>query len=195
MADPPARSKVAPKTTKRSLAKATAGSETAPPPGAAPAATVDEPEEIRYVGELRVVKDEPLLSPLGRVNGKQVTFSSYRIWTLEDGNKVHACAKCYDFTGSRGEVRKHLVAEHDMKNGGARKGEATTATAAVTSFMALSMAEVVELVQSSGQWGEMLDAAETQLAEWKDRALTAESENRRFRSTFDRLGFVPKETD
>lgn len=164
-----------------------------PAPAAVNAQPAEEAEEPRYVGELKVVKDEPLLSPLGKVNGKQVTFHSYRVWTLEDKTQVHVCARCYDFTGTRGEVRRHLVAEHGMNSGGARKQE--PATNAVTGFMSMSLAEVVELVQSAGQWGEMLDTAETQVAEWKDRALTAELENRRFRSMLDKLGFAPKETD
>lgn len=190
MADPPARTKTTAKTARRQPAKAIPA-QSAPPAGVTPDDADDEP---RYVGDQRVVKDEPLLSPLGKVNGKQVTFHSYRVWTLEDGTRVHACARCYDYTGSRGDVRKHLVAEHGMKNGG-NTGKQDTNTAAVTNFMSLSMAEVVELVQSSGQWGEMLDAAETAAADWKERALTAEAENKRFRNTFDRLGFVPKEND
>lgn len=179
MAEAPARKSAAPKQSRRSAAKATAVD------------AVDDAEETRYVDDLRVVKDEPLLSPLGKVNGKQVTFSSYRVWTLEDGTKTHACAKCYEFTGSRGDVRKHLIAEHGMSGGGARKSDPTAT--AVSDFMRMPMAEVIELVRSAGQWGEMLDTAETQLAEYKQRALAAEAENRKFRAAFARLGLVSKE--
>lgn len=69
--------------------------------------------ELGTVGGLAVVRDEALLSGLRRP-------MKYRQLTLQDGSTVIGCGECpkpTDFTGSRGEVQRHRMAEHGMKGG------------------------------------------------------------------------------
>lgn len=164
--------------------------------GRTAAAEVEPEEPVRLVDGVEVVKDEPLQSPLSNVVGSPVFFNTYRLLTLADGTQRHACSDCPDVVGTRGEIRTHRVDMHGARPGGAKKRPDTEGNGGL-SANAASMT-LGELVRLAGH----VDAWEDAYASMEERVTTAETENalaqtelRKYRRAFERLGFVPKMED
>lgn len=161
---------------------------------------VDQPAPAeRYVDGVRVVSDEPMLSPLTQSNGWRVPFRWIRVLTLEDGTVVNGCSLC-DFVGDRGEIQRHRRREHAEHISHAKRDKTAARKAAENIDQApqlhmdavlasLTLGELFDLAAHSVHWGDLLATAEQQLEDWKTRALRAEAWQRRVITKMSQLGF------
>lgn len=112
------------------------------------------------VDGIPVVKDEVLSSGLTAHMGKLVPLKGYRVLTLATGEVVYGCNDCPDFTGTRGEVKAHRGAEHEVALGGSsRRRKDTPDPDAVTlppGADTMTVKELFELAGSIAHWENVL---------------------------------------
>lgn len=136
-----------------------------PEPEPTAGAEVDDDEQALYppnfvrveVDGVKVVKDEVLSSGLTAHMGRLVPLKGYRVLTLENGEQVYGCNDCPDFTGTRGEVKAHRGAEHEVALGGSSRrrkdpgadGEAVTLPPGADT---MTLKELLELAGHVSQW-------------------------------------------
>lgn len=123
----------------------------------------------RYINGVLVLKDEPTLSPLPspRRNGEPIFWDKIRTLTLEDGSTIYGCHVC-DYTSVKVlSVRPHLNAHRTPKSKPPPH----------------DLPEVAQIVARLGR----LPLLESQVEEWRRRALDAEGELRKIRAAFGRV--------
>lgn len=142
--------------------------------------------EREEVGGVKVVKDEVLASGLSGYHGRLIPMHGTRVLTLEDGTVTYGCREC-EFTGSRGDVKAHRGEEHGVAVGGGGRRDNAVPDGRVPnpSSEALSMTvyEVLQLAELSGDWEEVLSKLEARVAELtedvnEERRLRRVAENR-----------------
>lgn len=146
---------------------------------------------VRLVDGEKVVKDEAEQSPLTRPGQSPVVFKGRRVLTLESGRQVHGCADC-EFTGTRGEVVKHRVADHGVNQGGARRKTDSGPSENVT---AMTLGEVLHLAGQIEDWESVVTAVTAERDDWQSRAVVAERELTKIKRALERVGFVLKVED
>jgi len=150
-----------------------------PPPAADPApepepeppaaGELDDDEQALYppnfvrdqVDGVKVVKDEVLSSGLSAHMGRLVPLKGYRVLTLENGEQVYGCNDCPDFTGTRGEVKAHRGAEHEVALGGSsRRRKDPAADGEVVTLPpgsdTMTLRELLELAGHVAHWETVL---------------------------------------
>lgn len=174
-------------------AKAKAAVPAQPSAGPPPASPPEPPRLVRLVHGKRVVSDEPMASNLKPKPGHPpVPIHSIRLFTLEDGSTVNGCRDCEE-TGTVGEIRAHRIRAHGTAKPGRKP--ATVELPVHIEMTSMTIAELFELVRDAGEWGERLAALEDKAAQWRDRALAAESWKRKVTARLAQLGFKLDEDD
>lgn len=145
----------------------------------------------RIVNGLKVISDEPVASPLSKVQNRFVPFRGRRELTLEDGTKTFACADC-EFTGTPGEVTTHRVRDHGARKPGnptgGRKADATPNLA----WMGMTVGELIEVAGLVSGFESDLDSARDEAEREKALRVAAETELRKIKRALEKLGFVLK---
>lgn len=152
-------------------------------------------EQIRIVGGLRVIADEPVTTNLPRPAGSPpIQLKGYTKITLEDHTVLFACASC-EYTGQRGEVMRHRAERHGAGMGGRRKGVnyAAPAKPDYSAAMELSLGELLELAVDVNNFATIIEALTADRDDLRRRLTESETEVRKYRGAFDRLGFVPRD--
>jgi hypothetical protein len=151
-----------------------------------------QPRPVRTVDGLKVVADEPLRSNLPVRAGQQpAVLKTLRLLTLEDGSRTIGCVDC-EFTGSRGQVRKHRMDDHGAARGGSRRQQESLVD---SSIAAMTIGEVVDLARETTRWADLFATSEALVEEWKERAVQAEAWRRKVTNKLAQLGFVLKLDD
>ncbi len=141
----------------------------------------DKSPPVRVVDGLKVVSEEPVPSNLGNTPGKsQVTLRILRL-RLEDNTERYACAECDFIADTRGSVQGHRSAVHGSRRRSARRESLPADVAGMT------IAEMLVIVESAASFTERVEEMEETLANWRARAIEAETELRHMRSTLERL--------
>lgn len=131
---------------------------------------------------------EQVLSPLTNTQGYPIYFHTLRLYTLQNGVKVFACADCPEVTGARGEVRVHRVAVHGDGRSGHRKkavqddGTVDPARLLTAGAMSMSVGELLRLAAAVDGFEDLLAAVENE----RDAALTKVVEERGLRLAAER---------
>lgn len=169
-----------------------------PPARRSRAAKVQTPpvDQPRLVRGLKVVSEEQIQSNLPGVPGQPKPMMKFSKLTLEDGSEVFECHDCGGLGDTRGEAQKHRAEEHGVGYvGNSNKGKLLRQVSPGLNAEALAMTlgELLELAAAAPQWGQMIEQLTLDRDQWKDRALAAERETRKWIGQFERMGFVPKE--
>lgn len=182
--------KVAPKGRSRVAATSDA-------PGPAAESVGDDQAEI---DGFKIVSDEPMPSPLSTGAGnKPIVFHGFRVLTLTDGSTRYGCGECpnsTDFVGSLAEVRRHRSQRHGMRLGGARKrtGEPPELPGVIPlSLRMMPLGEVLDLAGQLNALGDLFAQLTSDRDEYKERALSAEMQVRRWERAFSSLGLVKED--
>lgn len=159
-----------------------------------------EPAEtpVRTVNGLAVIEDAPQPSALPTKNGKPTFFPGYRVLTLEDKSTVYGCGECpnpTDFTGTRGEIQKHRVAAHGMRQGGARPRKPADQDVVPASIRAMTIDELLITAAEIEHLGDLVNTLTEERDEYRKRTAAAELQIRRWERTFTQLGLYPKENE
>lgn len=138
-------------------------------------------------------------SPLPVKNGQNpIVFHGFRVLTLEDGTTVHGCGECpdsTDHTGTLGDIRAHRRQVHSMNVGGAKKKAVDLPGMVPLSVRMMPLGELLDMAGQLESLGDLIAVLTSERDDYKQRALNAEIQVRRWERTFATLGLVPKETD
>lgn len=146
--------------------------------------------EERYVGDLRVVADDPVPSHLPvRPGAAPKVFHGKRLLTLEDGSKIFECAE-RDFVGTQGEVAVHRVQEHGAARPGRRRQQPLAEDLVPAEIRSMTIGELVHLAGGISTWEQQFELKEAELEGWRERALAAEAEVRAFQKLLGKAGYV-----
>lgn len=132
-----------------------------------------ESKTAKTVHGLRVVKDEPHISPhITDRQGNPVPRHQTRVLTLENGHVTYGCLHCAYTSDNLHSIRPHL---------NKHRGEKPNRVPTVSDLKSMSAADLLKGVNRVAE-------LEADVEHWKGRALTAEKALERLRSALKGVG-------